>query len=68
MECQPQNPEFRINPENFQPCGVHTLDQLNLKSVPVPDEFHQDGYKLNLGILINTWVKVKIFIFFCPAV
>ena len=20
MECQPQNPEFRINPENFQPC------------------------------------------------
>ena len=20
MESQPQNPEFRINPENFQPC------------------------------------------------
>ena len=23
MESQPQNPEFRINPENFHPC--HTL-------------------------------------------
>ena len=20
MECQPQNPEFRINPENFHQC------------------------------------------------
>ena len=20
MESQPQNPEFRINPENFRPC------------------------------------------------
>ena len=20
MESQPQNPEFRINPENFHPC------------------------------------------------
>ena len=20
MECQPQNPEIRNNPENFQPC------------------------------------------------
>ena len=21
MESQPQNPEFRNNPENFHPCG-----------------------------------------------
>ena len=21
MESQPQNPEFRINPENFHPCA-----------------------------------------------
>ena len=21
MESQPQNPEFRINPENFYPCA-----------------------------------------------
>ena len=25
MERQPQNPEFRINPENFHPCIQHTL-------------------------------------------
>ena len=22
MESQPQNPEFRINPENFHPCTI----------------------------------------------
>ena len=22
MESQPQNPEFRINPKNFQTCGI----------------------------------------------
>ena len=22
MESQPQNPEFRINPENFHPCFI----------------------------------------------
>ena len=21
MECQPQNPKFRINPKNFHPCN-----------------------------------------------
>ena len=25
MESQPQNPEFRINPENFHPCSIHGL-------------------------------------------
>ena len=24
MESQPQNPEFRINPENFHPCTLHS--------------------------------------------
>ena len=24
MESQPQNPEFRINPENFHPCKLVT--------------------------------------------
>ena len=23
MESQPQNPEFRINPENFHPCETY---------------------------------------------
>ena len=26
MESQPQNPEFRINPENFHPCVQHAID------------------------------------------
>ena len=26
MESQPQNPEFRINPENFHQC-LHQLDK-----------------------------------------
>ena len=25
MESQPQNPEFRINPENFHPCLAPTM-------------------------------------------
>ena len=25
MESQSQNPEFRINPENFQPCMYNTF-------------------------------------------
>ena len=25
MESQPQNPEFRINPENFHPCNYMTF-------------------------------------------
>ena len=25
MESQPENPEFRINPENFQPCIYETM-------------------------------------------
>ena len=27
MESQPQNPEFRINPENFHPCDVKQEDK-----------------------------------------
>ena len=31
MESQPQNPEFRINPENFYPCKTNcNLSILNL--------------------------------------
>ena len=33
MESQPQNPEFRINPENVQPCEP-TVKHLH-KKIPV---------------------------------
>ena len=29
MESQPQNPEFRINPENFHPCIQKTVVPYN---------------------------------------
>ena len=30
MESQPQNPEFRNNPENFHPCNTaHLKERLN---------------------------------------
>ena len=27
MESQPQNPEFRINPENLHPCSLSLISQ-----------------------------------------
>ena len=40
MESQPQNPEFRINPENFHPCIQKTVVPYSFVSfrggVPVP--------------------------------
>ena len=29
MESQPQNPEFRNNPENFHPCKMHLLPRID---------------------------------------
>ena len=28
MECRPQNPEFRNNPENLLPCYYATIKQI----------------------------------------
>ena len=35
MESQPQNPEFRINPENCHPCGTQGVlgNSQNFKQV-----------------------------------
>ena len=33
MESQPQNPEFRNNPENFLPCYTSGSDKLFLCSM-----------------------------------
>ena len=32
MESQPQNPEFRNNPENFQPCKSYNSSRINIDS------------------------------------
>ena len=41
MEIQPQNPEFRIDPENFQPCIklANSLDSDQAKHFVRPDLF-----------------------------
>ena len=31
MESQPQNPEFRINPENFHPCSSLNYREVYIK-------------------------------------
>ena len=31
MESQPQNPEFRINPENFHPCLLKVYSKTCVK-------------------------------------
>ena len=33
MESHPQNPEFRINPENFHPCGIMIFNTTSLVSI-----------------------------------
>ena len=54
MESQPQNPEFRINPENFHPC-------------PLWDTIYINGYKIKslklqlYTVYIHFIVTVKIF-------
>ena len=30
MESQPQNPEFRINPENFQKCSCNITNMVGV--------------------------------------
>ena len=34
MESQPQNPEFRINPENFHPCNMVASHGLKINVDP----------------------------------
>ena len=49
MESQPQNPEFRIHPEKFQPCILAIIAG---ESKPiVPDQTVPLGAKLMLGSL-----------------
>ena len=38
MESQPQNPEFRINPENFHPCCVQLFKKNSILSFEISVE------------------------------
>ena len=43
MESQPQNPEFRINPEHFHPCDIHLIVMIpaSIKNIPFHTEIGQ---------------------------
>ena len=43
MESQPQNPEFRINPENFHPCIICLLNQ-HFMSLLLCKQIHYTNY------------------------
>ena len=46
MESQPQNPEFRINPENFRPCVLSTAKIKN-------------GFKLTSNYYFDAAIRLK---------
>ena len=47
MESQPQNPEFRINPEHFHPCIIHLRNEFDFWSV--------HGNMNTSGLLESEW-------------
>ena len=52
MESQPQNPEFRNNPENFHPCTNTEYDKLKYVAQNLKKNFSQIGNSLlSLAIL-----------------
>ena len=58
MESQPQNPEFRINPENFHPC-LHR-DQLDKRFHQVRMASQIQEYMILLPCAIN--IKINKFL------
>ena len=43
MVSQPQNPEFRINPENFHPCKCryYTIEEVNNNDANLAVQMHR---------------------------
>ena len=66
MESQPQNPEFRINPENFHPlrtCCTTFLDRISRMFILCPSVHMaaiDNKYSKNQHAIF-TWVKVQNF-------
>ena len=50
MESRPQNPEFRINPENFHPCMGYKID--TYFPLITPSAFNM-GTILKMNISLN---------------
>ena len=47
MESQPQNPEFRICPENFHPWQYENLNEDHIRPKPVLNS-HSKIYRTNI--------------------
>ena len=74
MESQPQNPEFRNNPENFHPCILTIIRRINTtsessKAIQLIIFQHFSLYELKVallrsgyGLIVNTesWFTVYI--------
>ena len=66
VESQPQNPEFRNNPENFHPCSFLVSDMRNLcKTTHLKVTMHLGLFLwkvslkiLNSGIILKTFTHV----------
>ena len=58
MESQPQNPEFRINPENFHPCKCFSWPKRDFQNFSRQIYFSQEPFKFfsclcKLSIMVN---------------
>ena len=60
MESQPQNPEFRINPENFHPC-YYTFQRVNNKGADQTVDA-QDGllvyFHATKSVFLAMWAHI----------
>ena len=54
MESQPQNPEFRNNPENFHPCKYSTKNRLIKLNQCMIKEQNDTVYP------VKTWIRMDV--------
>ena len=60
MESQPQNPEFKINPENFPPC-LSCIHHLRRSDHPHPNFFPILYCILNIFILNSVLIMEHFY-------
>ena len=65
MESQPQNPEFRINPENFHPCAPGStiaLHELCSSELKTGIHFHLYVLQPNLNHVSRSYHQPNLYI------
>ena len=62
MESQPQNPEFRNNPENFHPCDtVNYKSQLRVQQTR-KDLYHSQAFIKSITKKYFSYFSTKTFV------